>query len=337
MQLFVFFYPTIVSICHFCTFVALLSYIKMISVIAAMLSGILFGHLLRKQNLWFVQPCVTAFIWLLLWLLGIEVGSNEMIMKSLHTLGLEALIITMAGTLASVTAAMYLWKNIEKRKQKLDEKGENVIAHRPEQAANAWQGSVIIVLCFTAGVLCGLFHIIPFDTTDSKLSLYALYALVFSAGMSMGSDPMMINRFRSLNKRLMLLPLFTIVSTLLGTAVIGLILNNRPLTDYLAVGSGFGYYSLSSVLITEMRGAELGTIALLANICRELITMLFAPLLMRWFGKLAPISAGGATSLDSTLPIIVRTCGNEFVMISFFHGFLVDFSVPFLVTLFCSL
>ena len=58
--------------------------------------------------------------------------------------------------------------------------------------------------------------------------------------------------------------------------------------------------------------------------------------MVRWFGPLAPISVGGATTMDTTLPIITRTSGQEFVILSLFHGFLVDFSVPFLVTYFCN-
>lgn len=84
----------------------------------------------------------------------------------------------------------------------------------------------------------------------------------------------------------------TILGTLAGSAAVSLILTHRSLTDCLAVGSGFGYYSLSSIFITEYKGAELGTIALLANISREILTLLAAPLLVRWFGNLAPISAG---------------------------------------------
>ena len=129
----------------------------------------------------------------------------------------------------------------------------------------------------------------------------------------------------------------TILGTLAGSTTDNLILTHRSITDCLAVGSGFGYYSLSSIFITEYKGAELGTIALLANISREILTLLAAPLLVRWFGNLAPISAGGATTMDTTQPIITRTAGQQFVVVSIFHGFVVDFSVPFLVTLFCSI
>lgn len=200
------------------------------------------------------------------------------------------------------------------------------------------KGSLIIVSFFIAGALCGVCHLIPADfITDSRISYYALCTLMFCVGISIGNDPQTLKNFRSLNPRLVFLPVMTILGTLAGSAVVSLILSHRSLTDCLAVGAGFGYYSLSSIFITEYKGAELGTIALLANISREILTLLAAPLLAHWFGKLAPISAGGATSMDTTLPIITRTSGQQFVVVSIFHGFVVDFSVPFLVTLFCSL
>lgn len=200
------------------------------------------------------------------------------------------------------------------------------------------KGSLIIVGFFVLGTLCRVFHLIPIDIViDSKVSFYALCALMFSVGLSVGNDPQTLKNFRSLNPRLIFLPIMTILGTLAGSAAVSLILTHRSLTDCLAVGSGFGYYSLSSIFITEYKGAELGTIALLANISREILTLLAAPLLVRWFGNLAPISAGGATTMDTTLPIITRTAGQQFVVVSIFHGFVVDFSVPFLVTLFCSI
>lgn len=199
------------------------------------------------------------------------------------------------------------------------------------------KGSLIIVGFFVLGALCGVYHLIPYDFRGSKLSFYALCALMFSVGVSVGNDPQTLRNFRSLNPRLIFLPVMTILGTLAGCAVVSLFLSHRSVTDCMAVGAGFGYYSLSSIFITEYKGPELGTIALLSNITREIITLLFAPLLVRWFGNLAPISAGGATTMDTTLPIITRYSGQSFVVVSIFHGFVVDFSVPFLVTLFCSI
>ena len=133
-----------------------------------------------------------------------------------------------------------------------------------------------------------------------------------------------------------MLPFLTIAGTLAGSAVASLLVR-RGIADCMAVGSGMAYYSLSSVLITESRGADLGVVALLANIMREILTLLLAPLMARYVNPLAPIAAGGATTMDTTLPIITRASGNGYMPVSIYHGFIADLSVPFLVALFTSL
>lgn len=198
------------------------------------------------------------------------------------------------------------------------------------------KGSLIIVGFFLLGTLCGMFHLLPSDLSQSNISFYALCALMFSVGISIGNDPQTLRNFRSLNPRLVLLPVATILGTLSAAALVSLILPHRSASECMAIGSGMGYYSLSSIFITQYKGPELGTLALLSNILREIMTLLCAPLLVRWFGNLAPISAGGATTMDTTLPIITRTAGQQFVIVSIFHGFITDFSVSFLVTFFCS-
>ena len=199
------------------------------------------------------------------------------------------------------------------------------------------KGSIIIVSFFVLGTLCGAFHLLPFDVGHSQVGFYALCALMFCVGITIGHNPQTLKSFRQLNPGLLLLPMATIGGTLAGAAVVWMLGGRYSLADCLAVGSGFGYYSLSSIFITEYRGAELGTVALLANVCREFITLLAAPLLARWFGCLTPIAAGGATTMDTTLPVILQASGVQWTAVSVFHGFVVDFSVPFLVTLFCSL
>lgn len=196
--------------------------------------------------------------------------------------------------------------------------------------------SLIIVGFFVLGIIVGLCDVIPDCFVNSDVSYYALCCLMFCVGISIGCDTAVLKSFKEVNPRLMMLPIMTILGTLAGCAAVSILLGHRQLTDCLAIGSGFGYYSLSSIFITQYRGAELGTIALLANISREILTLLCAPLLAKYFGRLAPISVGGATTMDTTLPIITRYSGESFIIVSIFHGFCVDFSVPFLVTFFCS-
>lgn len=199
------------------------------------------------------------------------------------------------------------------------------------------KGSITIVAFFIAGILIARFIDIPSSVTGDKLTVYALYLLMFLVGISIGSDKKALQALRRQDLKLVLVPLATISGTLAGSVLISFALQGRSITDCLAVGSGFGYYSLSSIFITQYKGAELGTIALVSNIMRELIALLAAPLLVRYFGKLAPISVGGATTADTTLPIITKFSGKEFVIISIIHGITVDLSVPFLVTFFCTI
>ena len=199
------------------------------------------------------------------------------------------------------------------------------------------RGSLIILGFFALGILLGVNGSLPADLLTSNISFYVLCLLMFCVGITIGNDTNILKSLRNLNPAFASLPLMTILGTLMGSCVACLILSSVKLTDCLAIGSGMGYYSLSSIFITEYRGAELGTTALLANIIREIIALLGAPLMARYFGKLAPISVAGATSMDTTLPIITRYSGQPYVIVSIYHGALCDFSVPFLVTFFCSL
>ena len=295
------------------------------------------GYLCRRKPLGWVGHVITALIWLLLLVLGLEVGANRRIMDNLVSLGGESLLVVAMCTLGSLIAAKLLWHWVNG-----GAKGQpSAEADEPSAQSGGTlavlKGSLVIVSFFAVGVAASYSGLVQARVAGSDLGFYALGALMMAVGVSIVSDTAMLQRFRSLNKRLALLPLCTIAGTMLGSVVVSIVLQHRGLTDCLALGAGMGYYSLSSIFITEYRGAELGTVALLANILRELITLLLAPWLVRYFGRLAAIAAGGATTMDTTLPVILRVSGKEMLIVSVFHGFVTDFSVPYMVTSWCSL
>ena len=193
------------------------------------------------------------------------------------------------------------------------------------------KGSLIVVAFFCIGCVVGTFNDSQLEVHN--LSMYVLYALMLQVGVSIGSNNML------------LVPLATIVGTLLFSAFASLLLSQWSVFDCMAVGSGFAYYSLSSILITQFKepslglqlATELGTIALLANIFREMMALLGAPLIRKYFGKLAPISAAGVNSMDVLLPSITLYSGKEMIPLAIFHGILIDMSVPVFVSFFCSL
>jgi uncharacterized membrane protein YbjE (DUF340 family) len=205
------------------------------------------------------------------------------------------------------------------------------------------KGSLTVVAFFCAGCLMGVANDFQFDLHD--LSMYVLYALMFQVGIGIGSNKKLKELVKSLRPKMLLVPMATIVGTLLFSAFASLLLSQWSVFDCMAVGSGFAYYSLSSILITQFKepsiglqlATELGTIALLANIFREMMALLGAPLIRKYFGKLAPISAAGVNSMDVLLPSITQYSGKDVIPIAIFHGILIDMSVPVFVSFFCNL
>ena len=87
----------------------------MFTVIGFMLGGMCLGFLLRNRQLPQLNRIITVLIWILLFLLGIEVGENEKIIQGLGTLGIEAFVIAVAG---SCIAAKILWTRLNKTRKK---------------------------------------------------------------------------------------------------------------------------------------------------------------------------------------------------------------------------
>ena len=324
-----------------------------------MAAGMVLGRFLRIKGL---QKPIIAVTWLLLLFLGLETGSDREVIGALPSIGLASAALSIGGVAGSCILAWLLWKYMGgKVGEAASEDGQGAretgaggdlqaVSGRELQAVSGldmgtgrrisvWSGmggSLVILGFFTLGIILGLAGLPAGQSIVHKLSFWSLCILMAMVGMSVGGNPELVSSIRSMNPRIALLPIATILGTYAGCIIVNLFLGHS-IADVLAIGSGFGYYSLSSVLISSSRGPHLGSIALISNIIREVFTLLCAPFLARIAGPLAPISSGGATTADTTLPIISSCCGDKFVLISIFHGFAVDFTVPFLVTLFCSL
>ncbi len=197
--------------------------------------------------------------------------------------------------------------------------------------------TVKIIIFFILGIIMGHYRLLPTFVLDNDLSVYALYLLLFLVGLLVGMDKKSFEIIRHSSFRLLLVPLAVIIGSLLGAAIVSLLIKDLSLEESLAIGSGFGYYSISSILIAEIKSKSLGVIALLSNILRELTTLIFTPVFARLFGPLAPIASGGATAMDTTLPIITEYSGKEYALIAVFSGLVLTLLVPFMVSFFCYL
>ena len=199
------------------------------------------------------------------------------------------------------------------------------------------KGSLIILGFFIAGIFLGLRSWLPGIIVRHDPSIYALYLLIFFVGAGIGGDKNLIQILRSISLKYLLVPLSVILGSFIGVAAYLFFFPKEKVIESFAVGAGFGYYSLSSIMISQLSGKAFGIIALLSNISREIFTLLFTPLLAKYFGNLAPIVSGGATSMDTTLPVIVKYSGKEYAFVSVFSGIVLTILVPILISLLYSI
>ena len=192
--------------------------------------------------------------------------------------------------------------------------------------------SIVIAACFVLGVILGRTDNVPGLLAHPDLSVGTLFVLMFVVGILVGLDRRIPKTFQSVGWRVLTIPAAAVVGTTLGVLLLSPLLA-LPHHHRLAVGYGLGYYSLSSIMIDQLVGERLALVALLSNVARELLTVVGAPILVRLFGPFAPILAGGATTMDTTLPSIIYASGREYIPVAVFNSAALTLLVPVLVTL----
>ena len=108
-----------------------------------------------------------------------------------------------------------------------------------------------------------------------------------------------------------------------------------PIVQGLAVSSGLGWYSLSSVTLNNAWGPIWGSIAFFNDLSRELMSLFIVPLFMQHYRSTA-IGYTGATAIDCTLPIIQKAGGVEVLPLAFSFGFITNIAPPILLVFFTS-
>lgn len=194
-------------------------------------------------------------------------------------------------------------------------------------------GPWMLLAVFSAGTGAAWFGLLPKVLLASEFPLYALYVLLFLVGLGIGSDTKALSAILRLHFKTLLIPAAVVVGSLVGAGLMGAALWDMSWRQGMAVGAGFGYYSLSSVLISQIEPGGLGVVALMSNILREVLTLISAPLLVKWFGQVSPVVSGGATAMDTTLPIISRYTSPEMAMTAVVSGVILSMLVPILIPL----
>lgn len=194
----------------------------------------------------------------------------------------------------------------------------------------------LIVCALVMGVALGFFNILPEAALGGVglCSRWLLIALLFLVGIDVGGNKEVLADLKRMGAKILVLPLAITAGSLLG-GMVASVLTDVALYESLAVASGMGYYTLSSIILTQAVGTTLGTLAFLSNIFREILTVVTCPILAR-ISRLAPLASGGATSMDTTLPVIIQCTSKTVGVLAVISGVIITLLVPFLVSLFAQ-
>lgn len=174
------------------------------------------------------------------------------------------------------------------------------------------------------------------DTLDLIL-MSALDVMIFIAGIEIGSNRGILKRICNVHSALLALaiPLAVACGSICGALLLGHIAELSAY-DSLLVGGGLGWYSFSSVVISAMYSTEIGTVAFLANMMREISGFFLIPLLVR-VHKFLALAPSGAATMDSGLPVVIKYTNLHVGMYSFINGLVLTLIVPVLISWLLSL
>ena len=196
---------------------------------------------------------------------------------------------------------------------------------------------IIALISLVAGVLFGQFVFdVNFINMFSHISDYALYILMFAVGISVGTNKQVFRKLKEYHVKIIIIPFGIIIGSILGGIVCSIVLK-MPLNESLSIASGLGWYSLSGVLLTNLGGAQLGTLAFLSNIMRELFSFLSIPFVAKHFNKYTAIAPAAATSEDTTLPMLIKYTSADVAVMAVINGVICSAVVPILINFFFNL
>ncbi|HAQ40431.1 MAG TPA: hypothetical protein DCM73_06085 [Clostridiales bacterium] len=193
-----------------------------------------------------------------------------------------------------------------------------------------------ILLVLAAGILAGLF-VMPesvYDKTGLLMDI-GLCLLLFFVGIDLGGNEEIFSNLKTVGFKILIVPAATIVGSLLGGIVCSIIFK-IDMFGALAVASGMSWYTLSAIIITPV-SSQLGAVAFLTNVFREILAFVSIPFIAKHIGYLETIAAGAAISMDTGLPMVTKNTNQEVAVISFISGVIISLSVTVLVPIFTGL
>lgn len=274
----------------------------------------------------FGEQILTALVFLILIIIGTELALVEDLNQKVRILFLY-LICLLVLTVGLGLMALWVFDKLSPCPDYV--KPINITRPTINLRGNLLQG-VCLLVGFGLGRLLPS-TLLPPDWTTTVL----LMGLLFLVGLLLKNTDISLQK-ALLNKRGLQISCVFTLSVLLGGLAFAFLFNEVSWLKGLALASGMGWYSLSGTLMTDSYGAIWGSVALLNDLGREILALLFIPYVMRYSSS-AAIGLGGVTSLDFALPTLQKSGGTTIVPLAVSFGLITNILSPLLMVFFTSL
>ncbi|MCV2531516.1 lysine exporter LysO family protein [Enterobacter wuhouensis] len=299
----------------------------MFSGLLIILLPLIVGYLIplhRESALRLINRFLSWIVYVILFFMGISLAFLDNLAANLLSILHYSAVTVAVILLCNIAALFWLERTIPWKNTHHQEKLPSRIA----MALESLKLCGVVVLGFLLG-LTGW----AFLQHATEASEYTLIFLLFLIGIQLRNNGMTLKQI-VLNRRGMMVAVVVIASSMVAGIINAFILD-LPLKTGLAMASGFGWYSLSGILLTESFGPVIGSAAFFNDLARELIAIMLIPGLVRRSRSTA-LGLCGATSMDFTLPVLQRSGGLEMVPAAIVHGFILSLLVPVLMAFFSA-
>ena len=286
----------------------------------------------RSHPVPWLSPLQTVLLLAIILALGIQLGANEEVAASLDMIGISALVIAvsaMTGSILFLLCLRIFVLHLDRIALPVGTKQEQASAEDPSAAGSlTWMITAAVILGFVFGHC-----LLPAAAAPlcARIVSLGLDAMLFLVGLDLGRQGETVSSIRSAGVGALLIPAAGILGGLRCGALAGSFLPFLP-RETAAAAAGMGWYSLAPTLLAPY-SLKLSAVAFLANVLREILSILLIPTIARRLGYLECVSAAGATAMDTVLPVIVRATSRRMTVYAFASGLICSLLVPLLVPL----
>ena len=297
----------------------------------------------KKEKYQWISEAISYPVYLLVLLMGLRMGSNQEIIDSLGTIGVQSVIVSVI-----VVAFSVLGVTIARKILRMDRYG-NVGDERvpkgqePKEKAGAniagIKSTIIIGGLVAVGMAAGYFLIYKkfglqedfLEKSDPWITVL-LVLLMGAVGFSLGLDGSVFRNIKKAGARVLVFPVVIVLGTLLGGAVYGLI-SDITVKEGVAIAAGFGWYTYAPNIIAQAGYPVASAISFLHNVIREVTGIISVPFFATKVGYIEATAVPGIAAMDVCVPIIEKYAREDTVVYGFTTGILMCILVPLVVPL----